>query len=175
METINNTILLLEEIKNQALKEKNYQHILEVLNKPEDSFSRYLEGYDTFILNKLVEDSKLESLGLKGENGTLTEEGIILPKKTIEKYKQNGIKLPSIEDFDLIIGNGISMTSFNASIFSQDKIFGFCTDVNDPNLLLRLNRAESLTNCYNNSPNSGYEMLDYSKNGKVYCLVKRNK
>ncbi len=170
-----NTILLFEEIKTEVLEKKSYQHILEVLNPVPVSLSRYLEGYDTFILNNLVEERELRSLGLKGEQGTLTEEGIVLPKETIKRYNQEGIKIPSIEDFDLIIGNGISITSFNAAAFPRDKVFGFCTDSNDPSISLRINRAESLLNFYNSSNNPGYEMLNYSKNGKVYCLVKRNK
>lgn len=166
--TNSNTILLLKEIKEKALKEKEHKSILEVLNPVSLSFSRYLEGYETYILNNLVSKEELEQYGISGAIGTLTEEGIIFSKSE-EKRKE---KL-SINDFDLIIGNGISITSFNAKAFPQEKIFGFCTDEKDPSLSLRINRAESLVNAYNNSPSPGYEMLNYHKNGKVYCIVKK--
>ncbi len=166
--TNNNTILLLKEIKERALKEKEHRSILEVLNPVSLSFSRYLEGYETYILNNLVNKEELEQYGILGAIGNLSESGMVFSER-----EEKNIKRPSIKDFDLIIGNGISITSFNAKAFPQEKVFGFCTEENDPSLRLRINRAESLVHAYNNSFYPGYEMLNYHKNGKVYCIVKK--
>lgn len=169
-----NIKLFAEFLKEQVLDQNNYQRILEILNPPAESLAMYLNK-PTYLLNNLVTEEALSELGLIGENGTLTEEGIILPKRRVLTYKIQGKDLPNINEFDLILGAGISTTSFAASKFPQDKAFGFCTEATDPTLNLRLTRANSLMESYNASPNNGYELLTTEEKGKVYCLVRKTK
>lgn len=169
----NNTTEFLNYLKEQGLSRKEYKHILEVLNQAPNSLARYLRGMDIFLLNNLVNKEELIEYGINGETGLLTEEGIILPKKISRIYEEEGLRKPDIKDFDLIMGNGISITSFNASYFPQDKLFGFCEDESSPILGLRLERAKSLLQAYNNSSYPGYEMLKDTSKGKAYCLIRK--
>lgn len=105
--------------------------------------------------------------------GTLTKDGIVLPKQILTTYKIRERQVPKVTDFDLIMGNGISNTSFVASNFPQDKLFGFCTDTTDPSLHLRMTRASFLLDEYNQSKNSGYDLVATEEKGKVYCLIKK--
>ena len=123
---------------------------------------------------KMTEE-ELREYGLEGEIGTLTEDGITFPKKIIAKYRKGNLQVPTITDFDLIMGNGISNTSFIAGDFTQDKLFGFCSDIDNPNLNLRLSRAKSLVESYNEKSQGTYELQRDKDKNKVYCLVRRVK
>lgn len=171
---MDNTKLLVEFLKKNNILEEKGQRILEVLNEPSDSIARY-STTDIYLLNNLVRKKELDRFGIRGEMGTLTENGIVLPKEKIISYRQQNKEIPEVGDFDLILGAGISNTSFVASNFSQEKLFGFCTETTDPNLRLRLTRASSLVEKYNSSKDSGYELLTTEEQGKVYCLVKKIK
>lgn len=168
----NNKLFIEFLIKNNLLEE--YQRILEVLNEPSNSVARYIDE-DIYLLNNLVRQKDLASFGIKGEMGMLTENGIVLPKQILVAYKKERREIPKVTDFDLIMGNGISNTSFIASNFPQDKLFGFCTDTTDPSLHLRMTRAGFLIDEYNQSKNPGYTLITKEEKGKVYCLVKKIK
>lgn len=170
---MDNNKLFFEFLRKNNLLEK-YQRILEVLNKPSDSIARY-SAENIYLLDNLVRQKDLASFGIKGEMGTLTKDGIILPKQTLVAYKKQRREIPEITEFDLIMGNGISNTSFIASNFPQDKLFGFCTDTTDPSLHLRMTRASFLLDEYNQSKNPGYDLVATEEKGKVYCLVKKTK
>lgn len=168
---MDNNKLFFEFLRKNNLLEK-YQRILEVLNKPSDSIARY-SAENIYLLDNLVSQKELANFGIKGEMGTLTKDGIILPKQTLVAYKKQRREIPEITDFDLIMGNGISNTSFVASNFPQDKLFGFCTDTTDSSLHLRMARASFLLDEYNQSKNSGYDLVTKEEKGKVYCLIKK--
>ena len=169
-----NTELFAKYLQENGLTHANHQRILEVLNAPSNSISRYIDK-NSFLLNNLVTEEELREYGLEGEIGTLTEDGITFPKKIIAKYHKENLKVPTITDFDLIMGNGISNTSFIAGDFPQDKLFGFCSDIDNPNLNLRLSRAKSLVESYNEKSQGTYELQRDKDKKKVYCLVRRVK
>lgn len=169
-----NAELFAKYLQENGLKDTNYKRILEILNAPSNSISRYL-NQNTFLLNNLVTEEELREYGLEGDVGTLTEYGITLPRKIIAKKRKDNLPIPTITDFDLIIGNGISNTSFIAGDFPQDKLFGFCSDSDNPNLKLRLSRAESLVESYNEKGQGTYEIQSDKDKSKVYCLVKKVK
>lgn len=168
---MDNNKLFFEFLRKNNLLEK-YQRILEVLNKPSDSIARY-SAENIYLLDNLVSQKELASFGIKGEMGTLTKDGIVLPKQIPTTYKIKERQVPKVTDFDLIMGNGISNTSFVASNFPQDKLFGFCTDTTDFSLHLRMARASFLLDEYNQSKNPGYDLVTKEEKGKVYCLIKK--
>lgn len=168
---MDNNKLFFEFLRKNNLLEK-YQRILEVLNKPSDSIARY-SAENIYLLDNLVSQKDLANFGIKGEMGTLTKDGIVLPKQILTTYKIKERQVPKVTDFDLIMGNGISNTSFIASNFPQDKLFGFCTDTTDPSLHLRMTRASFLLDEYNQSKNPGYDLVATEEKGKVYCLIKK--
>ena len=79
-----NTELFAKYLQENGLTHANHQRILEVLNSPSNSISRYIDK-NSFLLNNLVTEEELREYGLEGEIGTLTEDGITFPKKIIAK------------------------------------------------------------------------------------------
>ena len=102
-----NTELFAKYLQENGLTHANHQRILEVLNAPSNSISRYIDK-NSFLLNNLVTE-------------------------------------------------------------------GFCSDIDNPNLNLRLSRAKSLVESYNEKSQGTYELQRDKDKNKVYCLVRRVK
>ena len=65
-----NTELFAKYLQENGLTHANHQRILEVLNAPSNSISRYIDK-NSFLLNNLVTEEELREYGLEGEIGTL--------------------------------------------------------------------------------------------------------
>ena len=69
MKNSEDTMLFLEYMKACGFNIEDYSSILEILSNVTLSMSKYLRGYDTYILNSGVNYKDLRSFNLKGANG----------------------------------------------------------------------------------------------------------
>lgn len=130
------TMLFLEYMKACGFNIEDYSSILEILSNVTLSMSKYLRGYDTYILNSGVNYKDLRSFNLKGANGYIKDKEIYIPS-TVEndKYFNRKNKYyyehPLIDGFDVLIGCGLSNEVFELPM--KPLFIGACVDTNDEN------------------------------------------
>lgn len=139
MENIN-SFLFLDYILNSGFNPYNYQNILELFSKESESMVRNFINTNHFILSRDVDYDELDRLGLNGAIGYLNFDGIRLPKiKESEDYflgKLGKDSYPTfnVNDFDVIIGNGIASDLIHAFNYNKDHYLGMCVDKDDEDL-----------------------------------------
>ena len=168
------TMLFLEYMKACGFNIEDYSSILEILSNGTLSMSKYLRGYDTYILNSGVNYKDLRSFNLKGANGYIKDKEIYIPS-TIEndKYFNRKNKYyyehPLIEGFDAIIGCGLSNEVFDLP--KKPLFIGTCIDTRDEN-------KERIFNLYRDLAISmGYEYYQDNASilNKEMCLVRHKR
>ena len=115
--------LFLDFISSYGFNPNNYENILELYQEPKTSISQYLKNYRQFLLSERVKKKELEKIGIKGACGYL-DSGIV----TLNNKENEGIIVPSINDFDVIISNGILPSMKCMQLLNQDKYIGLCID-----------------------------------------------
>ncbi len=115
--------LFLDFISSYGFDPNNYENILELYQGAKTSISQYLKDYRQFLLSERVKRKELEKIGIKGACGYL-DSGIV----TLNNKENEGIIVPSIDDFDVIISNGILPSMKCMQMLNQDKYIGLCID-----------------------------------------------
>ncbi len=130
------TMLFLEYMKAYGFNIEDYTSILEILSNVTLSMSKYLRGYDTYILNNKVDYKELRDFGLKGANGYIKDKEIYIPStmendKWFSKRNKYYYEHPLMESFDAIIGCGLSSEVFDLP--KKPLFIGTCIDTSDEN------------------------------------------
>ena len=86
MKNSEDTMLFLEYMKACGFNIEDYSSILEILSNVTLSMSKYLRGYDTYILNSGVNYKDLRSFNLKGANGYIKDKEIYIPRRSYTKF-----------------------------------------------------------------------------------------
>lgn len=168
------TMLFLEYMKAYGFNPEDYSSILEILSDVTLSISKYLRGYDTYILNSKVDYSDLRDFGLKGANGYIKDKEIYIPStmendKWFNKRNKYYYEHPLIDGFDAIIGCGLSNEVFELP--KKPLFIGTCIDTRDEN-------KERIFNLYRELANEiGYEYYQDKASilNKEMCLVRHKK
>ena len=182
-----NSALFLRYIEEYGFYPNNYCYILELIQSAGNSMSQFLREYRHFLLSRKVEYVELDKMFIDGAYGYINECGIIVPKtlanderflysqpKTI--HLRHSYNVPTIEDFNVIIANGISTSLKNLVNFPHDKYIGFCMDSNDENLENAFRYYQNLLDLMNHISWRGY-VLEHevdSTAGKQFCLLKKS-
>lgn len=130
------TMLFLEYMKAYGFNIEDYTSILEILSNVTLSMSKYLRGYDTYILNSGVDYKDLRDFGLKGANGYIKDKEIYIPStmendRWFNKRNKYYYEHPLIESFDALIGCGLSNEVFELP--KKPLFIGTCIDTRDKN------------------------------------------
>ncbi len=182
-----NSALFLQYIQTYGFDPDNYLYILELFQSAKESISQFLKPYRQYLLSRKVKYDELEQLGIDGAYGYINEDGILVPKThfnddqflytpTKRLYTPHSYSCPTMDDFDVIIANGISPYMNNTANFSQDKYLGFCMDDTDKNLDISVKRYEKLVDLINKKSRDEY-VLEHdriSSEGKELCLIRKS-
>lgn len=93
--------------------------------------SQYLKDYKQFLLSDKIKEKELDRIGINGAYGYIDMNTIVMPN--------NKIKVPLLNDFDVIISNGVLPSMSYLQSTTQDKFIGLCVSDNDPELQYKLN------------------------------------
>ena len=116
--------MFLDFITSYGFNPNNYENILELYQGAKTSISQYLKDYKQFLLSDQVKRKELEKIGIEGAYGYLDKEII-----TFNSKENQGIIVPSINDFDVIISNGILPSMKCMQTLNQDKYIGLSIDI----------------------------------------------
>ena len=128
---VDNSLLFLEFIKSYGFDPSKYNNILELYQSPQTSMSQYLKYYKQFLLSDKIKEKELDRIGINGAYGYIDMNTIVMPN--------NEIKVPLLNDFDVIISNGVLPSMSYLQSTTQDKFIGLCVSDNDPELQYKLN------------------------------------
>lgn len=123
---VDNSLLFLEFIKSYGFDPSKYNNILELYQSPQTSMSQYLKDYKQFLLSDKIKEKELDRIGINGAYGYIDMNTIVMPN--------NEIKVPLLNDFDVIISNGVLPSMSYLQSTTQDKFIGLCVSDNDPEL-----------------------------------------
>ena len=133
-----NSALFLKYIKSYGFDPICYNNILELFQSVKGSMSQFLSSYKTYLLSSSVNYDELDKFKMNGALGYIEKDNICIPKNLVnddrfyKKLNMEGNYLkPNINDFDVIIANGISSQLYNISRFNQDIYLGICIDSNN--------------------------------------------
>lgn len=182
-----NSALFLDYIESKGFDPRNYNYILELVQSAKGSMSQFLSGYQQYLLSRLISYPELDALSIDGAFGYMEENGICVPKtlrnddrflytphKTL--VKKHGYGCPTIDEFDVIIANGVCPYLKNVANFSQDKFLGFCMDKDDVNLLINIRFYEELLQELEKRTRDSYVLehdTDNFRSKELYVLRKR--
>ena len=181
-----NSALFLSYIITEGFDPNNYANILELFQSANASMSQFLTPYNQYLLSRQVNYDELDKLNIDGAYGYLDENGILVPKtiyndarflqsRENSMYKRHGYGCPTIENFDVIIGNGNSQYTRHAAHLPQDQYLGFCMDKDSANLENSLKLYEHLVELINSYRREEYILAreSISSGNKELCLLKR--
>lgn len=143
--------------------------------------SQFLSSYKTYLLSSSVNYNELDKFKMNGALGYIEKDNICIPKNLVnddrfcKKLNMQGNYLkPNINDFDVIIANGISSQLYNISRFNQDIYLGICIDSNNKNKDSIFRIYKSFKDLLNNSSNEyTYDQDKISTLSKELCIVKK--
>lgn len=180
-----NSKLFLDYISSFGFNPNNYENIIEVNGKGDQSISQFLKEYNQFLISKKTIDNDLRKLNIKGANGYINKLGIVIQDDNKDKLLYNpsrGIHqvhlkgYPVITDNDVIIANGINMYMNNLKDYRQDKYLGFCMDIDNPELETTYYRFRDLQIILNSNSNNEEYVLEHdslSQKGKAMLLLRK--
>ena len=117
---VDNSLLFLEFIKSYGFDPSKYNNILELYQSPQTSMSQYLKDYKQFLLSDKIKEKELDRIGINGAYGYIDMNTIVMPN--------NEIKVPLLNDFDVIISNGVLPSMSYLQSTTQDKFIGLCVN-----------------------------------------------
>ena len=178
-----NSYMFLDYIKSFGLKLENYEYILELFQEPKGSISQFIKNNKQFLLSNLVSYKSLNEVGIKGGCGYFTTSRIVIPKtlknddiflhnKTLSNYHKLEYNVPKLEDFDVIIGNGISKNIVSLAKLPIDKYVGFCIGIDDKNKRTMLEEYKKLI-CALEFRDNNYVLEHDTKGDKELCLIRK--
>ena len=140
-----NSYIFLDYIKSFGFKEENYKKILELFSSPEESIGQFLKKEKVFLLSDKVNIDSLLKMNMKGANGSVNvdlDKGIFIPKsiendkillrgKTLSQFNKVPYDVPSINEFDVIIGNGYIKNIKDTALLNIDKYIGCCINIDN--------------------------------------------
>lgn len=143
--------------------------------------SQFLSSYKTYLLSSSVNYNELDKFKMNGALGYIEKDNICITKSLVNDdrfYKklnmQGNYLKPNINDFDVIIANGISSQLYNISRFNQDIYLGICIDSNNKNKDSIFRIYKSFKDLLNNSSNEyTYDQDKISTLSKELCIVKK--
>lgn len=175
-----NSKLFLDYIKTYGFNPDNYLNILELFQSAPCSISQFLEGHRQYLLSTRVKYPELEQVGIDGAYGYVDEAGVFIPKARFlspygkKIYQKHGNDVISLDDFDVVIGNGVSQSVENLVQFQNDMYMGFCMDCFDRRGVdAAFERYEDLVDIMNCESSSEYVLNQEVSNNKVLCLVRK--
>ena len=176
-----NSALFLKYIKSYGFDPICYNNILELFQSVKGSMSQFLSSYKTYLLSSSVNYDELDKFKMNGALGYIEKDNICIPKNLVNDdrfYKklnmQGNYLKPNINDFDVIIANGISSQLYNISRFNQDIYLGICIDSNNKSKDSIFRIYKSFKDLLNNSSNEyTYDQDKISTLSKELCIVKK--
>ena len=178
--------IFLEYIKSYGFDENNYNKILELYQTPKKSISQFLSRNNTFLLAPSIKDcNEFNEMNIKGACGYLNKNEIKIPKtlkndeillrnKTLSKENKVLYSIPNINEFDCIIGNGISKDLKKIGLFSQDEFIGFCLDFDNKKTKQILEEYKNVFKLLKELDDKYiFEYDSLYRQGKQLCLIKR--
>lgn len=178
-----NSYLFFNYMISNGFNPENYKNILELFQSPKGSISQYLKKYNQFLLSNLVSYKSLNEFGIKGGCGYLTSSNIVIPKtlknddiflhnKTLSSNHKLSYILPTIDDFDVIIGNGITKNVKALTHSSKDKYIGYCGNKDNKETVKIMQFYKGLCNILKLYENKEYVFYHDTVDNKELCLVK---
>ena len=139
--------IFLQYMKSFGFKEENYENILELFQSPKTSIGQFLTLDKVYLLSNKVDIVSLTKMNMRGARGDINgklENGIFLPKslendeillrgKTLSRFNKVAYSTPSIDDFNVIIGNGYTKNIKDSVNFNIDKYVGCCMNIENKN------------------------------------------
>ena len=178
--------LFLDYIKSFGFNPENHSYILELFSSPKESISQFLNNYNQFLVSNSVNYRDLNELGIKGGCGYFTQSEIVVPKtlknddiflhnKTISSFHKLGYDVPHLNDFDVIIGNGITKNISDLTCMKQPKFIGFCGNINSKQSKELLKEYKKLFTVFEFIKKNDYKFeYDTLKDkGKEMCLIRK--
>lgn len=178
--------LFLEYIKSHGFDPNNYSYILELFQSPRASISQYLRKYKQFLLSNYVNYNELNELQIRGGCGYFTPTEIVIPKtlknddiflhnKTLSHNHKINYNVPELNDFDVIIGNGMTKNIMDLYRYSQDIYIGCCVDTSIKGQKEILSIYKKIFSVYQLKSNNQYvfEHDTLKDEGKELCLIKK--
>ncbi|MBO4245927.1 MAG: hypothetical protein J5892_04275 [Bacilli bacterium] len=188
---LSKTELFYDYLKSQGFNPNDYAKILELFQPANNSMSQYLTKYDQYLLSKKVVYSELDNMGINGANGYLDQWGNIFVPKSIANdarflhsqvlipYKRHIYDVPTINDFDVIIGHDMNCKEHIQEILyatarhpNMSQFFGKCVDIENAKDMY--NSWLKLVNYINDGFGEEIYSFEYdTKDDKAYCLIKK--
>ncbi|MBQ9011741.1 MAG: hypothetical protein IJ093_03740 [Bacilli bacterium] len=179
-----NAELILDYMIYNGFNEENYTDILEIISSANESMSQFLSGYRQYLLSRRVRYDDLNELELDGAYGYLGKTGIIVPQNyendrrflfSSECDKNGRYLVPTINNFNAIIGHGISKDILNVANYPHDKFLGLCIDMDDEELSKKIKLFELITKQINFLGNDEYRLSHDTVSNKNKELLLINK
>ncbi len=131
--------LFLDYIKSNGFNEEDYKNILELFQPPKKSISQFINTKQFILITSIIKCDDFNEMNLKGACGYLNKDSIEIPKtmkndsilfrnKTLSPQNKLLYDIPKKEDFDCIIGNGISKDLKKVSHYNMKQYIGYCID-----------------------------------------------
>lgn len=166
----NNSEIFFEYITRYGFDPTKYTNILELYQNAENSISRYIRNYNHFLLSENVNEKELHKYGIYGSYGYIKDGNIIIPGKP-------SIMKTELDEFDVIISNGILPTMKDLEITTQDIFVGFCTNDNNYEEMEK-NYIDFYLLTQKLQHSTDFQIYfehDTISDGKEICLIKRKK
>lgn len=190
-----NSALFLGFIKRHGFNPENYGMIVELVQNAPASMSQFLKEYKQFLLSEKVNYSDINKLGIKGAQGYLGEDELVIPRTPAndvyfknlyinqnKKAPGKHLKYPHLvlEKNDVIIANGFVTDLFNLINVQQDIYVGYCLDDSDINLGYQNNGYYQLFDFLDKKYPDDYSLTETTLNdgpgkNKQLLLIEKNK
>ena len=182
-----NSYIFLDYIKSFGFKEENYKKILELFSSPEDSIGQFLKKEKVFLLSDKVNIDSLLKMNMKGANGSVNvdlDKGIFIPKsiendkillrgKTLSQFNKVPYNVPSINEFDVIIGNGYIKNIEDTALLNIDKYIGCCMDIDNQKSKRIIEMYHKMWILLNAIDHNNYTFEKDTRDEKVMCLIRK--
>lgn len=177
--------LFLDYIKSNGFNEEDYKNILELFQPPKKSISQFINTKQFILITSIIKCDDFNEMNLKGACGYLNKDTIEIPKtlkndlilfrnKTLSPQNKLLYDTPKKEDFDCIIGNGISKDLKKLKYYNIKQFIGYCIDKSSKQsnilheeyrkMFLLLNEIDSAYT---------YQLDKIDEKNKELCLIKK--
>ncbi len=190
-----NSMLFLQYLIANGFNPNNYNEILELGQSVPNSLSQFLTIFRQYLLSRKVIYSELDKYEMNGAFGYMQQGEIYVPKTPENDqhflyeapkvpYNRYYYSYPCINEFDVIICEGLDVSLSQTTKLRQDKYYGLCLDaINEKDSYAEDARRKklialgTLLNSMNSSDRNSYELaLDEDKKlGKEFYLIKKQK
>lgn len=180
-----NSVIFLRYLEYYGFDPVYFPNVLELFQSVKGSMSQFLKDYNQYLLSQKVVYKELDEFNLNGAYGNFESGNIRIPK-TLENsdrilyrpfktlYKNGSYKDPDINDFDMIIGNGISHNLISLKDTNKDRLLGICMDSNTKNKKEILGSYKLLKDIINSQGGKEYvyEKDTIASKQKTLCIVR---